>query len=673
MKKVILINLIILFSISIMAQMKAPVAVDDTVYVNMGETTTVYPLLNDYDQQGGVLKIVEVNGSGDYDFISFTDSTITFKIPDFYLFERLKINYVLDYESFNSHGIGDVHIFSIIPNFDTLEINQVAAPIYPMNVQFFDVYFDWSGPNYHYPKDSPQSPLFSTSLWVGGKDASDQLHVAAERYRQLGSDFWPGPLNFNASIDSVTAANWFRTWKVSREQINNHIANYNQAGYEMPEAIANWPAHGDANLGQDAFIAPFVDVDQDLEYHPEQGDYPFIKGDQTVFFIYNDQLDHTETGGAAMGLEIHCMAWGVDEVRDGSPYNSTMFYSYKIFNKSAETYYDTYLGIFADIDLGFGWDDYIGCHVENGNFYAYNGNEIDGNGEPEAYGENIPSQSICILSGPFIDDDNEDNPLGECDESINGSGFGDGEVDNERYGMNRFVYFNNGVSSYMTDPSIAPEYYDYMRGIWMDGSSMLYGGNGHAESGGNPDFQARFMFPGDSDPCNWGTEGVDPGELWTEESAGNDPEDRRGLASMGPFTFEAGSVEYLDIALVTAPGDQTKSSKELLQDYIAQIKQDYLIDPMNFGNQYVGIEEPTTSENLLQVYPNPVTGDQIQFELVKTEQTEYVIYNTSGQEVQSGQLPAQQKQNLNIGQLQTGWYILEIKTAERIYRSKLIK
>jgi hypothetical protein len=28
----------------------------------------------------------------------------------------------------------------------------------------------------------------------------------------------------------------------------------------MPEAIENWPAHGDPDLNQDEFIAPFVDV-----------------------------------------------------------------------------------------------------------------------------------------------------------------------------------------------------------------------------------------------------------------------------------------------------------------------------------------------------------------------------------------------------------------------------
>lgn len=674
MKKYVLFSLFIIFSISLMAQMKIPTAVDDTVYVTQGEIVTFNPIKNDYDPDGGQLKIASLNSS-EYEVLEITDSTFTLKIPDYYLGHAFDMSYVLESDSWHPNNIGQIKVIRDMPIIDTLEINQVSAPIYPSNIQFFDANFEMNGPNYFYPKNTPQSPLYSTSLWIGGKDANDQLHLAGERYRQVGGDFWPGPLSSDGNIttDSVNAGNWLRTWKVNRTQINDHIAHFDQAGYEMPEAIASWPAHGDPALNQAEFIAPFVDVDQDLEYHPEMGDYPFIKGDQTVFFIYNDQLAHTETGGEALGLEIHCMAWGLDEVRDGSPYNSTMFYSYKIFNKSNEDYYDTYLGIFADIDLGYGHDDYIGCHVENGNFYAYNGTEIDGNGEPESYGENIPSQSVCILSGPFMDEDNLDNPLGECDESINGSGFGDGEVDNERYGMNRFIYFNNGGFAYMTDPSIAPEYYDYLRGIWKDGSSMLYGGNGHSTSGGDPLFPTRFMFPGDSDPCHWGTNGVAPGGLWTEEIAGNQPADKRGLASMGPFTFEAGTVEYLDIALVTAPDNQSKSSKELVQDYIAQIKQDYLVDPMNFGNQYVGLEEGMEKQSLLKVYPNPIDGDYVHFDLDGIEQSYYQIYSTTGQLVKSGELNREETHSLFVGDLNRGWYILEIHSGTQVYRSKLIK
>lgn len=665
--------LLILLCAHLFAQ-TPPSAVNDTVYANRGETIAINVIENDIDADGDPIQIENVNSTNHPFYIDHNDSIITFKIPEYVLETKTSIGYQLLHESFHPDLFGSLVIFINMPIIDTLEANQIRTPIYPMNIQFWDAYFEQGQSNFRYPKDSLTSTIFNAGLWIGGKTSNDVLHFAGERYRLIGHDFWPGPLSSdgNATTDSTNAGRWLRTWKVSREEINNHTANYDNPEYKMPEAIENWPAHGDTDLNQDAFIAPFVDVDQDLEYHPERGDYPFIRGDVSVFFVFNDQMIHTETQGEILGVEIHCMAWAFDDQRGGEPYNSTIFYSYKIMNKSTVDYFDTYLGMYSDMDLGFAYDDYVGCHVQNGNFYVYNGEPIDGNGEPESFGEKIPAQSICILSGPFMDADGLDNPDGSCDESINGSGFGDGEADNERFGMSRFVFFSNNTSLY-GDPEVAAEYYDHLRGIWKDGSSVLYGGNGHSSGGGNTLFPTRFMFPGDSDPCHWGTGGVDPGALWTEETAGNNPNDRRGLASMGPFTFEAGSVEYLDIAYVTAPYTEQKSSKDLLQDYVAEIKGDYLLDPMDFGFQYTGTDELKKEANLLKVFPNPVDGDQIWFELEEFEQAEYTIYNSAGQEVILGRLPAQKQQQLNVGVLKSGWYLLEIKTTDKIYRSKLIK
>ena len=47
--------------------------------------------------------------------------------------------------------------------------------------------------------------------------------------------------------------------------------------------------------------------------------------------------------------------------------------------------------------------------------------------DPGAYGDYPPAQGIVILGGPYMDADGIDNPDNECDESINGVGFGDGD------------------------------------------------------------------------------------------------------------------------------------------------------------------------------------------------------------------------------------------------------
>ena len=138
-------------------------------------------------------------------------------------------------------------------------------------------------------------------------------------------------------------------------------------------------------------------------------------------------------------------------------------------------------------------------------------------------------------------------------EAINGVNFGDGIVDNERFGMRRFVYHNND-NSVVGDPDVAFEYYNMLRGLWKDNLKMKYGANAHPQNGATgPD--CDFMFPGLSDPCNWGTMGEDPNIAqygangWTESAVGNAPADRRFMQSAGPFTLRAGAVNYITVGI----------------------------------------------------------------------------------------------------------------------------
>ena len=326
--------------------------------------------------------------------------------------------------------------------------------------------------------------IFNQALWIGGMDENAQLKIAGERYRQVGFDYWTGPLSVdgsNVSIKESTVIDWNRVWKLDVEDIIYHKYHWNEQGYEPIEAIATWPAHGDVEMNQNEYLAPFIDMNGDDYYNPYDGDYPLIRGDQCIFFIMNDVRIHTETGGEKIGLEIHGMAYEFRKPLN-DPMHGTVFLSYKIFNRSASTLSESYIGLFTDFDIGYAWDDYVGCDVARGAFYGYNGEEIDEGGSGEGYGHNPPAQGIVILGGPTMDPNGMDDPSGGCDESINGVGFGDGIEDNERYGMNKFLYYNNSVGI-QGAPETAEEYYNYMKGIWKDGTAMEYGGNGHVSSG----------------------------------------------------------------------------------------------------------------------------------------------------------------------------------------------
>ncbi len=136
------------------------------------------------------------------------------------------------------------------------------------------------------------------------------------------------------------------------------------------------------------------------------------------------------------------------------------------------------------------------------------------------YGPQPPAIGIDFFEGPFQDYDGVDNPgpltsepYPDCNFAVEnngigykgiGIGYGDGVADNERFGMQAFIYFNRQGDSAMTDPGLAIHYYNYLRSIWKDGTPQTYGGTGYAPNDPNA-IPARYMFPGDSDPIGWGT------------------------------------------------------------------------------------------------------------------------------------------------------------------------
>ena len=402
------------------------------------------------------------------------------------------------------------------------------------------------------PQGSGKGTIFQHSLWFGGLDAADSLHLAALRFGQNWNDsdgavgdYWSGPLKTSdATIDRMTALKFHRIWNLTRSEINQFIVNHGNAGYQVPDDILTWPAHGEAGYAEN--LAPFVDVNGDGHYNPADGDYPDIKGDQCLFFVFNDCFnEHLETGGGKIGLEVHAMVYAFDAPNDEA-LNNTVFVNYKFFNRSANDYHDTYLGFWNDWDIGYSWDDYVGCDVQRGSCFAYNGTPTDGEGQPWAYSDNPPVQVLTVLNG------------------IGG------------LGMTGFMYHNNS-SADNGDPSTAPEYYLYLQGRWKNGQHMLYGGDAFSDGVVGP--ECNYMFPGDTDPDNIGTGGVAPnggyntnGRYWTEEECGNAPSDRRGLAMVGPFNFAAGSMQELDYAMITVWKNNSQSAMERKGEFIDHIK-----------------------------------------------------------------------------------------------------
>ncbi len=497
-------------------------------------------------------------------------------------------------------------------NTTNLELNNVRALINTGGDMWWDMFGDQTA-KYEVPKGSGKTSLFAGSIWIGGIDVNGQLKLAAQRFRSEGkSDYWTGPLipegDEIATVDKQICRRYDKHFSISRDDVSKFKAWYeadnetkarDYPGYSIPQSIIDWPGNGPA--GYDPLLAPFKDRNGDMEYNPEDGDYPYydldndidpncerpknkpriIFGDETLWWVYNDKGNiHTETGADAIGMEIKAQAFAFatsDELNDMT------FYNYNVINRSTYTLTNTYFGVWTDADLGFATDDYVGCDVDRGLGYIYNGAEIDGNGEVEAYGKNPPSCGIDFFEGPYQDNNGEDDSTvwkkngrdKNCNAefysngSINGLNFGDGTIDNERWGMRRFVYFNNDNSN-TGDPKTAQQHYNYLLGKWKNGVDLSYGGAGDPSNDEDDavldDIKTDFMFPGETDECDWGTkkslaEGM---EIWTEETAKNDNGDRRFVQSAGPFTLEPGAVNDITIGAVWAratSGDPFESVK----------------------------------------------------------------------------------------------------------------
>ncbi len=450
-------------------------------------------------------------------------------------------------------------------------------------------------PAYEVPKTSDRSgahAIFAGSLWMGGRAPDNQLKLAAVTYRAQGNDFWPGPLSTDgsAAVDQDVCSAYDDLWKTHRQDVQRHEAYErckrdplcNEAvefpNYTVPQVFFEWPALGDLSRGQSQFLAPFIDYDEDDVYDPTMGDAPGynlttdgecqnrnrnaivpLYGDENIWWIFNDKGNtHTETDADAIGMEVRAQAFAFatnDEV------NNMTFYNYLLINQGTQTLTNAFFGQWVDADVGCANDDYVGCDVQRGLAYAYNGdaNDADCNSTP-GYGDQTPAVGIDFFEGPYQDVDHMDNPLATTyAEAVAGNGipykglgigYGDGIVDNERYGMRAFIYYNGGADNGQGDPIEGVGYYNYMQAKWLDGSSMFYGGSGHySDPDADQNTPTNYMFPGDSDPVGWATGGVVQ-PPWTEESAGNFPDDRRLFQSAGPFTLEPGAFNNITVGVV---------------------------------------------------------------------------------------------------------------------------
>ena len=551
-------------------------------------------------------------------------------------------------------------------NYKYLDINRVKAGIMNRGDMWWDI---GRGGNaaYEVPKTGLPAAYgvnaeFAGALWIGGLDASNQLHTSAQTYRQTGNDFWPGPLDtINAVADTITAVNYDKIWKVDFNDINTFVTQFNLGNVPMsftptPD-IVNWPAHGTGNKSR--CLAPFYDRNGDGLYNWQDGDYPKIKGDQTLYFIFNDNLGpHSETGGLPFGIEVHAMAYAYNcpKVLNGrNELAYTTFYDYKIYNRSNNNYHDVHLGLWNDVDLGNYGDDFIGSSPQDNLGFCYNSDSNDeNNGAASGYNLFPPAIGTAILKGPPATiGDGKDNDNDSIIDELN-----------EECMLSYFDYFNNGGITGSGSPATKYHYYNILQGKWRDSLNLTCGGNGY---GGTT--ITRYAYP-------WANYLGNPCGTWTEFSVPNLAGDRRYIASAGPFNLIAKQMVEFEFAQIwsvdsSATSNINIASVDKLIDDTRKIRNFYKTGAPNCLFS-VGVNELELKNGFI-IYPNPANSNLFIRSDSDLGKCNITIYDVLGKIVLESTYDNLSSTLININQLNSGIYFLNIKTEKGQAVKKFVK
>ncbi len=404
---------------------------------------------------------------------------------------------------------------------------------------------------YEVPIGSGKNSQFAASCWIGGYDQTGALKVAAQTYRQDGNDYWPGALDpSTAKISSDQCANWDRFWKIQKSTINRFIelskAGQSTSGSEF-DAINQWPGYGNSGaLGANGTpvkmysgctYAPFVDLNGDGIYQPGSGEYPGfadtknqIKGDEMIWWVFNDAGNSKQQSQtASIGIEVQAYSFAYSSQ---DFLNNATFGNYRVINRGALTMDSTYLAVWDDCDLGYAFDDYIGCDTTNGRGLGimYNGVLCDGQagGFPvNSYGCSPPQVGLDYFQGPKRIKHRVGLP--DTIETLN---------------MTNFTYYNND-NSVIGNPTNGIQIYNYMTGSVRNGDRFAndFKGPGITSKGYGSGPSTNFVFVGD------------PGDktTWSECTCQNVVGDRRFIFSAGPFQLLPGAVNDITFGCVWAP------------------------------------------------------------------------------------------------------------------------
>ena len=490
---------------------------------------------------------------------------------------------------------------------DSVNINKVNAMVLVHGDMWWDPVAQVA--KCEFPQGSHKHVGFMSSVWMSGYDGGGQLHTAAQTYRQNGNDYWPGPLDNNDTLTYTTSSNWAKIWKVYRSDIQYFQSLSSHSVANTPPGILTWPAAGNVNaagnggaalsISATANMAPFVDVNGNGIYEPLLGDYPDVKGDEALWWVFSDNgPTHTETHGKPLGVEVHVMSYAYSR---GTLLDNIVYYEYTIVNKSAYSYNNFRLAQFSDADLGYYGDDFIGFDSSHRMGVLYNGTADDGAGvgHPQnSYGLHAPVSGVSIIVMP-------------------------GDVGSGHIAAGSFDYYNND-GSVIGNPIADTEYNYYIRSRIRNGVHFTndFMGPGIPSSGFGTGPATNYVFTGDPSDTS----------KWSECAAGNIPGDRRFIISSNDFTLAAGTTQKLVMALVVTDTNQGGCPAVGFHDIKVVADTAWTVYSNPPPPIPAAISSVNAGEAAIYVYPNPADSRlNIDIPSGMAKDAAITIYNAVGQ------------------------------------------
>jgi hypothetical protein len=499
---------------------------------------------------------------------------------------------------------------------------------------------------YEFPKGSHKTSVYTSTFWVSGIDtvANDTL-IAAPTDRNLGLEYWPGPINANGSTDSATSAKWDRFWKVNESDITSFKNIY--AGITNPLAIQNaimnsttniatvikeWPAKGNVDaidaVGNPLIIlassnmAPFVDVDNDGIYNYQHGDYPKIKGHQAIWWIFNDKKVHAHSNSAPLNIEVKAMAYACIT---NDALNDMTFYDFTITHKGANALTHTRFGLNCDFDLGAAYDDYVGSDPSRRMGICYNSDAFDDG--LTGYGNALTQIAAIILKDPK-DLPNNKRPIGSI------------------------TYYTNGLGGSMNDPNTKSEFYNHMHGFWGDGQPFTKACNARDSAA-----LTTSIFSDDPSMQNG----------FSERQCQNTPGDRRLILNTADFDFLPGEELEFNFAFLNIPTGTSNTNfnaiKAVADVAIANQEGCTTSVPASVLN--------TSFPSVISVLPNPSDGNFIvNFNQADVEKIR--VFNLMGQLVANYSTSGLSQQHIDLRHEAMGIYTINIFTNDGIKTQKIL-